>query len=307
MHQHVANPDDKETRVIRLRRVFSALAVSCLLAACSPGGPAADRLVRRRNGKAACDRKGAAVDRRRRSQGDDADARRRAPRDGHLPARRTRRRTVPIVFVRTPYNFNFWDVRNGVPADLTAALDGGEAGLRVRGAERARALLLGGQLRHPRRAHHRRRRRDRVAVEAAVVEREGRHDRLLVDRRVPVGHRGARASRVRGDERAGLRRRRRPREAVLRAGQLVPRRRRADALHRLALRRAEPGAADVPARHAAGGPGPRLAPVRSRPAACRRWTGRRRSGTCRSRTSSGTWTVRAASSPTRCRCRPAGG
>jgi putative CocE/NonD family hydrolase len=29
---------------------------------------------------------------------------------------------VPIVFSRTPYNFNFWDVRNGVPADMTTAL-----------------------------------------------------------------------------------------------------------------------------------------------------------------------------------------
>jgi uncharacterized protein len=29
---------------------------------------------------------------------------------------------VPIVWVRTPYNFNFWDVRHGVPADMTAAL-----------------------------------------------------------------------------------------------------------------------------------------------------------------------------------------
>jgi predicted acyl esterase len=29
---------------------------------------------------------------------------------------------VPIVWVRTPYNFNFWDVRNGVPADMTPAL-----------------------------------------------------------------------------------------------------------------------------------------------------------------------------------------
>jgi putative CocE/NonD family hydrolase len=29
---------------------------------------------------------------------------------------------VPIVFVKTPYNFNFWDVRNGVPADMTAQL-----------------------------------------------------------------------------------------------------------------------------------------------------------------------------------------
>jgi putative CocE/NonD family hydrolase len=29
---------------------------------------------------------------------------------------------VPIVFSRTPYNFNFWDVKNGVPADQTTAL-----------------------------------------------------------------------------------------------------------------------------------------------------------------------------------------
>src|SRR5688572_9049816 len=26
---------------------------------------------------------------------------------------------VPIVFVKTPYNMNFWDVRNGVPADMS--------------------------------------------------------------------------------------------------------------------------------------------------------------------------------------------
>ncbi|HKD51345.1 MAG TPA: CocE/NonD family hydrolase [Candidatus Acidoferrum sp.] len=29
---------------------------------------------------------------------------------------------VPIIWVRTPYNFNFWDVRNGVPADLKNVL-----------------------------------------------------------------------------------------------------------------------------------------------------------------------------------------
>ena len=39
--------------------------------------------------------------------------------DIYLPQNATG--SVPIVFVRTPYNFNFWDVRDGVPADMTAA------------------------------------------------------------------------------------------------------------------------------------------------------------------------------------------
>ena len=29
---------------------------------------------------------------------------------------------VPIVFVKTPYNFNYWDVRNRVPSDMSAAI-----------------------------------------------------------------------------------------------------------------------------------------------------------------------------------------
>jgi uncharacterized protein len=29
----------------------------------------------------------------------------------------------PIIFVRTPYNFNYWDVRNGAPRDMTAELN----------------------------------------------------------------------------------------------------------------------------------------------------------------------------------------
>ena len=28
----------------------------------------------------------------------------------------------PAIWVRTPYNFNFWDVANGVPRDMTMAL-----------------------------------------------------------------------------------------------------------------------------------------------------------------------------------------
>src|SRR5579859_6534140 len=27
------------------------------------------------------------------------------------------------IFVRTPYNFNFWDVRNGAPRDMTTIVD----------------------------------------------------------------------------------------------------------------------------------------------------------------------------------------
>jgi len=34
----------------------------------------------------------------------------------------------PIVFVRTPYNFNYWDVRNGVVRDMSQELDGVKRG-----------------------------------------------------------------------------------------------------------------------------------------------------------------------------------
>src|ERR1700681_2341425 len=29
----------------------------------------------------------------------------------------------PIIFVRTPYNFNYWDVKNGVPSDMKTPLE----------------------------------------------------------------------------------------------------------------------------------------------------------------------------------------
>ena len=29
----------------------------------------------------------------------------------------------PIIFVRTPYNFNYWDVQNGLPRDLSTELE----------------------------------------------------------------------------------------------------------------------------------------------------------------------------------------
>ncbi|MGH7185954.1 MAG: CocE/NonD family hydrolase, partial [Pseudomonadota bacterium] len=43
------------------------------------------------------------------------------PKDSTAP-RGTSVAKYPTVFVKTPYNFNFWDVRNGVPSDMTAAL-----------------------------------------------------------------------------------------------------------------------------------------------------------------------------------------
>ncbi|HWG54346.1 MAG TPA: CocE/NonD family hydrolase [Gemmatimonadaceae bacterium] len=30
---------------------------------------------------------------------------------------------VPAIFVRTPYNFNYWDIQNGVPANMSAVLE----------------------------------------------------------------------------------------------------------------------------------------------------------------------------------------
>ncbi len=32
-------------------------------------------------------------------------------------------KTYPIIFSRTPYNFNFWDVRLGAPRDMTTILE----------------------------------------------------------------------------------------------------------------------------------------------------------------------------------------
>ena len=44
----------------------------------------------------------------------------RIPADVYRPKDTSQR--YPAIWVRTPYNFNFWDVQNGVPRDMTAAL-----------------------------------------------------------------------------------------------------------------------------------------------------------------------------------------
>jgi uncharacterized protein len=42
--------------------------------------------------------------------------------DIYIPKAAGTSNKVPVIFVRTPYNFNFWDIQNGIPADMTAAL-----------------------------------------------------------------------------------------------------------------------------------------------------------------------------------------
>ena len=58
----------------------------------------------------------------------------------------------PIIFSRTPYNFNYWDVRLGAPRDMSTELDAVKRGYVLDRDERARPLLLRRQLRHPWRA-----------------------------------------------------------------------------------------------------------------------------------------------------------
>jgi hypothetical protein len=58
----------------------------------------------------------------------------------------------PTVFSRTPYNFNFWDVRNGVVRDMSSTARRGQTRLCLRRNERARPFFLGRELRHSRTA-----------------------------------------------------------------------------------------------------------------------------------------------------------
>ena len=172
---------------------------------------------------------------------------------------------VPTVWVRTPYNFNFWDVQNGVPADMSAQLAAVKRGYAyVVQNERGHFFsegnydILGS-------------RQDGFNTVDWLTKQPWSNGKIGTTgcsstAEYQMARRVARPSRLRRDERAGIRRRRRPGRAVLRAGQLVPRRRGPDAVHRLAVRRAESGAADVPAEHVARGFDPRVEVVRSRAA-----------------------------------------
>ena len=95
----------------------------------------------------------------------------------HLPAEGHFSRKYPIIFSRTPYNLNFWDVATRhAPRTCRTRARGGEARLRSGSAMNERGpLLLRRQLRHSRR-HRSRTREDQFnwMSHAALVEWQGR-------------------------------------------------------------------------------------------------------------------------------------
>ena len=149
----------------------------------------------------------------------------------------------PGIWVRTPYNFNYWDIALGAPRDMTQALTAVKRGYAfIDMQERGHFFAEGNyDILGPPVSDgddevtwmtHQPWSNGKVGTTgcSSTAEWQG----------AVVAHEQSRLRRV---QRAGLRRRRGPRGPVLRAGQLVPRRRGADALHRLARGRAEPGAA----------------------------------------------------------------
>ncbi len=75
----------------------------------------------------------------------------------------------PIILSRTPYNFNWWDVRLGAPRDMTTMLDAVKRGYAyIIMNERGR--FFRGKLRHPWPADYRWRRCDDVDVFTRLVE-----------------------------------------------------------------------------------------------------------------------------------------
>ena len=157
------------------------------------------------------------------------------------------------IFVRTPYNFNYWSIDLGAPRNMSAELNAVKRGYAYVEINERGQYFLAGKLRHSGAAAQRRVRRIFLDRKAALVERQGRNHRMFFDRGMAVGGDGHGKSCGRGVCPDGIRRRRGPRWSLLRAGKLVSRRRGANAVYRLAVWRAEFGAANVSGGHLAGG------------------------------------------------------
>ncbi len=152
---------------------------------------------------------------------------------------------VPTVFVKTPYNMNLWGNGEMNTRRFRGPLEAVRRGYAyVNQNERGKFFSEGEWdiLGPPKTDGY-----DALTWIAgqALVEREGRYVRLLFDGRVADGPRVSRSSGARGHGPAGIRCRRRTHRRLVRAGELVSGRRRADALLLLAVRSPEHAAPPV--------------------------------------------------------------
>ena len=154
--------------------------------------PADDR---RAEGGALAGRERAGLARDHRAQGDDPDARRGPHRRRHLPPQ-GHLEEVPDHLGPHALQLQLLGRRQRRPAEHDRRPHGHQAGVRIRRDAGARPVLRRRRMGRPRRPAQRRRRRGQLDDVAAVVQRQGRHDRLLIDGRVAAGGCGARTTRV---------------------------------------------------------------------------------------------------------------
>ena len=154
----------------------------------------------------------------------------------------------PIIFSRTPYNFNYWDVRLGAPADMSNALDAVKRGyVLVEMNERGHFFsegnydILGPPLTDS---------DDELNWMSAQPWSNGKVGLIgcssTAEWQLAVASRGNKALAAFIPESFGAGRG--PGGKVVRAGQLVPWRRLSDALRGVDLWRAKPGTPDVSER-----------------------------------------------------------
>ncbi len=161
------------------------------------------------------DRTGAAVDRDRRTESHDRDARWHPYPCRYLPSAR-RVPTLPGDLGAHAVQLQFLGCSERCAARHVLGVALGATRVRPHRHAGARSLLRGGELGHPRPTAHRRGGRARLDHEPAVVERKGGNDGVLVDCRVAARGGLPGAHRICRDERPGVRCRCGPRRSLLR-------------------------------------------------------------------------------------------
>ena len=124
----------------------------------------------------------------------------------------------PVVFSRTPYNFNFWDVRLGAPRDMSAPLDAVKRGYAYVVMNERGHFFSEGHVGHPWAAVVGWLGCDDLDGFATVVERQGGDHRVFVDGGMAVWGGGAWEPRLHDHDPAGIWRGHRARRRVLQQG-----------------------------------------------------------------------------------------